>query len=316
MTIRGTLLITAIWLASTPALAGTAGFTRVEIADGSGPPIEAGIWYPADGLARSAAIGLFTQMVAEGAPVAGRDLPMVILSHGSGGDFAGHGDTALALARAGFIAVAPTHTGDNYRDHSRALDVAGRARQISVVIDYMVGSWAPRAIDPGRLGAFGFSAGGLSVLVAAGGTPDLRRVGPHCAAHPSAFECRLVAAHAGEHPAPPPTAFPHDRRIRAIVVAAPALGYAFDRKGIEAVRMPVQLWRAGDDTILPDPFSAEAVRLALPTPPEFHVVPGAGHFDFLAPCPAAPGFDRTAFHRRFDDAVVAFFVRTLRRSER
>jgi predicted dienelactone hydrolase len=49
------------------------------------------------------------------------------------------------------------------------------------------------------------------------------------------------------------------------------------------------------------------------------VVPNAGHFAFLAPCTpalaaAAPeicrdpaGFDRAAFHREFNPAVVAFF---------
>ena len=57
----------------------------------------------------------------------------------------------------------------------------------------------------------------------------------------------------------------------------------------------------------------------LPIKPEYHVVPNAGHFAFLAPCSAglksiAPdicrdpaGFDRAAFHREFNAAVVAFF---------
>jgi predicted dienelactone hydrolase len=91
------------------------------------------------------------------------------------------------------------------------------------------------------------------------------------------------------------------------------------------VGIPVQLWRAGDDHILPSPDYAEAVRDALPRKPEYHVVPGAGHFDFLAPCSEAlarvapdicsddGGFDRAAFHRSFDREVVRFFSTTLRR---
>lgn len=86
---------------------------------------------------------------------------------------------------------------------------------------------------------------------------------------------------------------------------------------------PVQLWRAEDDQVLPHPYYAEAVRLALPTPPETHVVADAGHYDFLKPCSAdlatrmpaictsKPGFDRAAFHERFDHDIVAFFKRTL-----
>ena len=85
----------------------------------------------------------------------------------------------------------------------------------------------------------------------------------------------------------------------------------------------MQLWRAENDVVLPHPRYAEAVRLAMPQAPEYHVVPNAGHFDFLAPCgdtlasmaPAictsAPGFDRAAFHVGFDSAVVKFFKNTL-----
>lgn len=91
------------------------------------------------------------------------------------------------------------------------------------------------------------------------------------------------------------------------------------------MRQPLQLWRAENDQVLPHPFYAEAVRVDLPSPPETHVVAGAGHYDFLAPCSAAlakvnamicasaSGFDRVAFHQAFDRDVVAFFVRTLGR---
>jgi len=78
--------------------------------------------------------------------------------------------------------------------------------------------------------------------------------------------------------------------------------------------MPVQLWRADADTILPPTLYADAVRAALPASPEYHAVPGAGHFDFPAPCadaPLAPAictsageFDHAAFDARFNRKVV------------
>ena len=324
--------VLATWLTVTSFMTGAAsaaavGFTLLEVRDGPNPPIEVGLWYPSEGAPRATRVGLFTQtLVPDGAPDR-RNLPLVVISHGNGGDFAGHSDTALALACAGFVVAAPTHTGDNYRDQSRALDLAGRVRQLSAVIDAVTTSWVPGAVDATRIGAFGFSAGGLTVLIAAGGEPDLGRIAPHCVAHPSFFDCRLIAAHAGPGtPAGPAQGapFPHDRRIRAIAIAAPALGFAFDAGRLRAVRVPAQLWRAGDDAVLPDPFYAEAVRLALPSAPEFHLVPHAGHFDFLAPCSDAlasvappictseAGFDRVGFHSGFDEALVGFFTRTLR----
>jgi predicted dienelactone hydrolase len=305
------------------ARAGKVGFSVVQVPDGANPPIQVGLWYPAAGVPQPTRIEAFVQTVVPDAAPLGHDLPLVVISHGNGSSLGGHSDTALALARAGFVVAAPTHTGDNYRDQSRALDVAGRARQLGRVIDYVLLSWKPHAVDAGRVGAFGFSSGGLTVLIAAGGDPDLARVGPHCSAHPGFFDCRLMA----EHPQTNQAAggFPHDPRIRAIAIAAPALGFTFDRARLARVTQPVQLWRAGDDAVLPSPFYADAVQQALPRAPEFHDVPHAGHFDFLAPCPpglahAVPaictseaGFDRTAFHEELNASLVDFFARTLHR---
>ena len=49
----------------------------------------------------------------------------------------------------------------------------------------------------------------------------------------------------------------------------------------------MQLWRAQKDQVLPAPYYAEPVRDALPTAPELHVVPNAGHYDFIQACSEA-----------------------------
>jgi predicted dienelactone hydrolase len=46
------------------------------------------------------------QIVATGDNVIGRGLPLVVVSQGSDGSFAGHYDTALALAEVGFVVAA------------------------------------------------------------------------------------------------------------------------------------------------------------------------------------------------------------------
>lgn len=305
------------------------GFMRVQAADPKGPPIEVGIWYPTDAPETGPAGGIDGLPVAKDAPTAGRNLPLVVMSHGNGGWYGGHYDTAAALVRKGFVVAALTHTGDNYRDQSRALDMADRPRQLSVVIGYMLDAAPMHAqIDGGKVGAFGFSSGGFTVLAAAGGEPRVAQTFPgHCLKHPTNYDCRLSAG----KPVPASawtSAWTHDDRIKAVVSAAPALGFAFGKSGLKGVTQPVQLWKAGDDEILPDPDYAEAVHAALPRRHEYHVVAGARHFDFLAPCgpamaqrlPAlctsAPGFDRAAFHRDFNAAVATFFTTALGVAER
>lgn len=116
---------------------------------------------------------------------------------------------------------------------------------------------------------------------------------------------------------------PRERRIGAAVLIAPAMGYLFGRAGLSSVGIPIQLWRAGGDTTLVEPWNVGPIARDLPVPPDYHVVPNANHGDFGAPCApdvarAAPvlcgsaaGFDRAAFHREFNDAVIAFMARAL-----
>jgi predicted dienelactone hydrolase len=302
------------------------GFQHFTIPDPAGPKggqqIEVGIWYPTDARAVPQRLELGEQTVADNAPVRGGRLPLVVISHGHGGSYAGHVDTAIALASAGFIAAALTHPGDNYKDESRATEIWERPRQLKVLTDYMVDLWPEHAhVDSDRIGAFGFSAGGFTVLADAGGEADLSKVEAHCKAHPTFESCQAIANQPIDFHAK--IAWAHDRRIKAVVSAAPAIGFTFGRAGLSHLRQPVQLWRAGDDRVLPYPYYAEAVRRALPTAPESHVVPHAGHYDFLAPCSSQlakalpqicssePGFDRAAFHQMFDRDVVVFFEKTL-----
>jgi predicted dienelactone hydrolase len=309
------------------AQAQAVGYQHLTMPDPAGAPVEVGVWYPTKATSAPQALQLFQQTVAENAPVAGSALPLVVMSHGTGGGFAGHYDTALALARAGYVVAALTHTGDNFRDQSQAVNIPNRPRQLKLLIDWMLTGWSGHAaIDPNRIGAFGFSAGGFTVLAAAGGEPDFATVRPHCDAHPDLFDCGLIkrfpgAATAMEQMHP---TWVHDARIKAVVSAAPAMGFAFGKAGLANVHVPVQLWAAEFDHILPPAEYAEKVRADLPAPPEFHRVANADHYDFLAPCSDAmrsqtkdicdsrPGFDRIAFHTTFDREVLAFFDRTLK----
>lgn len=294
------------------------GFQQAMIADPGRAPIPVSIWYPTDAKLGFVLLGFTGQRVASGGRVTGADLPLVVISHGTGGGAMSHIDTAMALAEAGFVVAAPTHPGDNFQDDS-AVGTTGwlvnRSRDLSRVTDFMIGRWDGHSgLDPRRIGVFGFSAGATTALIAAGGTPDLGRIAPQCAEHPE-FVCQLRKA-GTTFASPPPSDWTHEPRFAAAVIAAPGLGFTFEPDGLSKVRLPVQLWSGAADASAPYATNAGTVRRLLPIAPEFHSVAGASHYAFLAPCGLigppvicrdAAGFDRDAFHESFNAAVVGFF---------
>lgn len=301
------------------------GFQQVQIPDGTGGKFLAALWYPATAAPRSVSLpGQVPMKVAPDATVAGNGLPLIVISHGNGGGATGHADLAMALAAAGYVVAAPMHPGDNFLDQSAVGSadwLAGRNRQLRAATDYLLDTWPQHAhIDPHRIGAYGFSAGAFSVLVAVGAQPDLAAIAGHCAKHPE-FACQILAqAKSPLLQAGAPAAQPQpDPRIRAAVVAAPGLGFTMAGHALAQVKAPVQLWEADQDANVEYATNTKVVREGLGTRAEYHSVAGASHMSFLAPCPGGPaflcadaaGFDRQAFHASMNASVIDFFNRNL-----
>ncbi|MBB3452122.1 putative dienelactone hydrolase [Rhizobium sp. BK313] len=315
---RLSFILTALLCLAT-SLAHAAGFQFIDV-PGSGAlqPLKGAVWYPCAQPANEVKLGPFIMSVAKDCPIAGKKLPLVVISHGRGGTFLDHRDTAEILADAGFIVVAINHPGDNAMDKSRTGEFSvfmERPADIKRVIDFVLGSWPDAArVDAGRIGIFGFSRGGYTGLVAVGAKPYFGKRLRLCEGKDSA-PCDQV--HKGELPE-----LAHDPRIKAAVVADP-LSVFFTVESFKNVRVPVQLWGSerGGGGVTPESVVGAANQL--PSKPDFHAVPNSQHFAFLAPCPTelskiapeicadGPGFDRTAFHKEFDAEVLAFFRKHL-----
>jgi predicted dienelactone hydrolase len=212
----------------------------ITVADPEDQPLDVAVWYPSDFPVAPQALGLHRQTVAADGAISGSRLPLVVISHGSGGWAGSHFDTALALAEAGFVVAAITHTGDNFKDRSyafRSRNLIGRPRHVVRTIDHMLTIWpAHERLDPTRIGIFGHSAGAFTALVAAGGTPNLDRIAQRCRERPE-DRARQPAPERDESNDMVPTgapAFMHDPRIGTAVIAATGLGMTFEDGGLSA----------------------------------------------------------------------------------
>ena len=306
------VMITLCLLASA---AQAAGFRFIDVpADAEGPAMTGALWYPCAEPPGTMRYGPYVLPVSKDCPLSGEKHPLIVVSHGRGGTFMGHHDTAEALADAGFIVAAINHPGDTSSDKSRATELSvyvSRPVDIKRLVDYMVGS-SPAApfIDPSRIGFFGFSRGGYTGLAVIGANADWANATGYCGDSP-ARGCQQIRNR--EFPAGP---IPHDPRIKAAVVADP-LAVFFTAEAVAPIKVPVQIWASelgGDGVFLRD---VAPLDVNLSAPHEFHVVRNAGHFAFFL-CPPAlaqsapdlctdrSGFDRAVFHKEFNAAAVKF----------
>lgn len=285
-------------------------------ASAEGPALKAVIWTPCALPAEPMALGPFVLSGKHNCPTVGENLPLVVISHGHGGSLLNHYDLAERLADSGFIVAAISHPGDTHADMSRSEDESvfvERPMDIKRLIDYMLSaSLDAHRIDSEKIGFFGFSRGGYTGLVLAGGNPDFLHANLHCPdpAFPICKQLRRKIVPRGP--------LTHDPRIKAYVLADP-----FDvfptAKSVRDIKAPIQLWASqfGGEGVLPE--AVHQLARLLPNAPDFHVVPEAAHFAFLPPCTpqfanSAPalcvdrtGFDRVTFHHAFNEEVLRFF---------
>lgn len=294
----------------------------------TGTTVAASVLYPSDeaGTKARSDFGPYPVAAQRDAAIAPGRHPLILLSHGSGGGMFGHHDLAEALARHGYVVVAPEHAGDSYRDRSGSASdrtLLGRAWQASAAISAVLAD--PRFaahVDPARIGAAGFSAGGYTSLLLLGAEPDFSRFAAFCKRYPKTPEIcdhdvRKITLTVAD---PPATA---DPRVRAAFAMAP-LSLILDKPGLQDVKRPVFLYAAAQDRVLLPDENARRIRPLLANLDGYREIENAGHYVFVAPCsteldrevPAIcrdpDGVDRIAVHRRIAEDAIAFFDRVLK----
>ncbi len=231
-------------------------------------------------------------------------LPLIVLSHGTGGSAQQMAWLGTALARAGFVAAAVDHPGNNAGGKYTAEGFVlwwERATDLHDVLDGLLADpeLGPH-IDHDRIGAAGFSLGGYTVLESGGARTDISVVYDLCRQQKNDPTCTVpemrevgtpeqmlaaVRKSSGESLARSADSF-RDPRIGAVFAIAPALGIAFTQESLRSMRVPVEIVVGSADPIAPAAENADRVHREVRGSRET-VLPGVGHYTFLDVCTAA-----------------------------
>ncbi len=311
-------------------------------------PLATAIWYPAQAgtVEKSWDVAIFKAgSNAIDAPMllAPKKLPLILLSHGTGGSAASIAWFAENLAAHGYIVAAVNHHGNTgYEENTRLEGFVvwwDRPRDLSVLIDKLLADPAiGPSIDTQRIAVAGFSIGGYTALASVGGRISYAQWQEFCGKYASNPNCTL----------PPEAKFSQeelqtllkenqrvkaeiavsgadysDSRIKAAYAMAPVMGRVVTKDSMAAIKVPVRIVvGAADDQAIPE-FNAQ-VYAANITGSKLLTLPAVTHYAFLDECtmlgkmvarqvcvdPA--GFDRAAIHQQVAADAWNFFEDKLR----
>lgn len=307
------------------------GMTQIEYIDPSdgGRSLNYMLIYPAAPQASATPFKIFLSTnlhLYKDAPIASGGLkrPLVVFSHGAGGNGSGYAWFGEYLASHGYLVAMAYHYRANTFDTS-ALYVRNRLwqrpRDIALDISHLLADpvWGPN-IDPNQIGVAGHSQGGFTSLWIGGAkiNPDL-----FVAYLRRWKENQVVPAYLREQMSidAEPARDVRDSRIKAAFAMAPGdiQGFGMDEAGLRQMAIPAYIIVGAADMTTPPKENAEFAAKYIPHA-KLEVLPGkVGHEIFTNECDQvgrdnypdgcidAPGIDRTKLHQYIGDAALRFF---------
>jgi predicted dienelactone hydrolase len=282
-------------ISSVASYAGDVGFKSFTVEDVSRHrSIETLVWYPANGGGVAVNLGdnpLFKGVsVLEGAAIGDGQFPVVLLSHGSGGNAANLSWLAKPLAEEGFMVVAPNHPGTTSADSHPAETVKfwNRPMDLSAVLTGVINNGEfGKHIDQHNVTVAGFSLGGFAALSAAGARVNAEAFAQYCDAQKDVMlDCKWYAKgnvdlHKLDNVQVNQSNL--DRRFSQLIAIDPALSQAFVKDSLSAIKIPTLIINLGSTEKLPIGVDASKIVTEIPKA-QYHVIPDAWHPSFLGEC--------------------------------
>lgn len=259
-------------------------------------PLEMAVWYPATTNANPKLIAdnvVFIGVLAvpDAAPTPGKH-PLVVLSHGYGGNWGKQAWLASALAQQGYIVAAINHPGTTSQDRSAqaAAQLWQRPKDLSRAIDALLAQPASfGAVDSGRIAVVGHSLGGWTVMETAGARFDPALFARDCSAHPTLVAC---TAYREMNPEGTPNgkeqlaADLSDKRVSAVVSLDLGLSRGFTDASLAVLPVRALVIAAGAPSAdLPAQMESADMAKRLPKASTQYVeIRDASHFSFMSQC--------------------------------
>ena len=280
--------------------AATPGFRPVSVeAPHHGRPVTGGQWYPTEAAGGATLIAenpVFHGVeVIEGAPMADGPAPLVLLSHGLGGQMRSMAWLAAGLAERGAIVVAVNHPNSTWGDFDMqaGLNHWTRVADLSLVLDTVLADpeFADK-VDPDRIMAAGFSFGGWTALSMGGVTGRIEGYAANCNVYAASLSHCQDLARGGvklqDRSAEAWDASYKDPRITHVAAIDPALVWGLERTDTEALVENVTLFGLGEgqDRLVATDFDASGFVGLVPHASVERLAP-AYHFSMLPLCKPA-----------------------------
>ena len=337
------VLVSATVVSATSALADLAAVRETTIpAPLHGHDLQIAVYYPTT---NSAEKQIFAENpVFQGVTVAvgdsvilppeGGGYPVILMSHGLGGNYRSLAWLAKGLAEQGAIVVAVNHPNSTTGDFDMQAGLLHwtRAKDMTLALDWLLATpdFGPMA-DAGDVHVAGFSYGGWTALSLIGVRGDLPGYIAHCAAYGARSSHCADIARAGANLATLDAdlwgADYSDPRVQSVMAIEPGLTFGQTPAAVAGVKGNILLVALGqgEDRLPATDISAAGSNLVglLPDADVLEIAP-ARHFSMLPLCKPAgaailaeekddpvctdpEGADRAAIHAQVLAAAVRFF---------
>lgn len=295
-------------------------------------PLITEVWYPVDDAIPSKQVAGMWIRCPEARDALIKDLsskyPLIIMSHGNGGDRLNAAWLAEILAANGYIVAAMDHHGNTWNNKipENFLKIWERPLDVSFVIDQLLENSPFRDnIDQAKIGFIGFSLGGNTGIWIAGGRFDPFDKLPLNEIPDNQLPVAVSQEMINSIDFSPAHKSYQDKRVSAMFLMAPALGSLFNANSLQAIQTPIYIVASEGDVLVPPDRNAKMlaskIKKAVCT-----LIPGAAnHYVFLNEVSKGgrmlldksiaidpPNVDRKHIHNDIARSAVEFFDSNLK----